>query len=114
MLGGEAVVLKDGALAQAVGASMAIPGVFTPVEIKGHVMADGGLVQNIPVETVRDMGADSIVAIQLRTPRGDRLQLQTLTGVLTRALDVMITQNEKRSLALAQVTVVIDMTGFAI
>src|SRR5580698_2230660 len=52
MQSGEAVVLRDGSLAQAVRASMAIPGIFTPVALKGHMLADGGMVQNIPVETV--------------------------------------------------------------
>ena len=114
MLSGEAVVLGDGPLAQAVRASMAIPGVFTPVEINGRVLADGGMVQNIPVETVRAMDADVVIAVELRTPPADRVQLETITGVLARAVGVMITQNEHRSLALAQVTVSVDTTGFSV
>ena len=113
MQSGEAVVLHDGPLAQAVRASMAVPGVFTPVEINGRVLADGGMVQNIPVETVRGMDADVVIAVELRLPPGDRSQLESLTGVLTRAVDVMITQNERRSLAQAQATVSIDMGGFS-
>ncbi len=114
MTTGEAVILKDGSLAQAVRASMAIPGVFTPVELKGRVLADGGMVQNIPVETVRTMNVDATIAIELRLPPGDVGQLQTITGVLSRAIDVMITQNERLSLALAQAKVSIDMAGFTI
>ena len=114
MQSGEAIVLHDGYLADAVRASMAIPGVFTPVELNGRVLADGGMVQNIPVETVRDMGANSIIAIELHYPPGDVGQLSTLVGVLSRAVDVMITQNERHSLALAQAKVRIDMKGFAI
>jgi NTE family protein len=113
MQSGEAVVLRDGSLAQAVRASMAIPGVFTPVEINGRVLADGGMVENVPVETVHEMQADAIIAVQLRTPPGDRFQLETLTGVLTRAVDVMITHNERRSLELAQAKVIVDTTGFS-
>jgi NTE family protein len=114
MLSGEGVVLREGPLAQAVRASMAIPGVFTPVEINGHVLADGGMVQNIPVETVLAMDADAVIAVELRLPPGTRTQLETITGVLSRAVDVMITQNERRSLALAKATVSINMTGFAV
>lgn len=114
MQSGEAIVLHDGYLADAVRASMAIPGVFTPVELNGRVLADGGMVQNIPVETVRDMGAEAIIAIELHYPPGDVGQLSTLVGVLSRAIDVMITQNERHSLALAQAKVRIDMTGFAV
>src|ERR1039458_1818132 len=112
MLSGEGVVLRDCALSQAVRASMAIPGVFTPVEINGRVLADGGMVQNIPVETVLAMDADAVIAVELRLPPGDVKELETLTGVLTRAVDVMITQNERRSLMLARATVSISMAGF--
>ena len=112
MLSGEGVVLSDGPLAQAVRASMAIPGVFTPVELNGRVLADGGMVQNIPVETVLAMNADAVIAVELRLPPGNRTQLETLTGVRNRAVDVMVTQNERRSLVLAQAKVSVDMTGF--
>jgi len=114
MQSGEAIVLHDGFLADAVRASMAIPGVFTPVELNGRILADGGMVQNIPVETVRDMGADAVIAVELHYPPGDIGQLGTLVGVLSRAIDVMITQNEHHSLALAKAKVRVDMKGFAI
>ena len=113
MLNGEGVVLRDGALAQAVRASMAIPGVFTPVEINGRVLADGGMVENIPVETVLDMNADVVIAVELRLPLSDRTPLEHIAGVLSRAIDVMIMQNERRSLALAKAKVSIDMKGFS-
>ena len=112
MQSGETVVLRDGLLAQAVRASMAIPGVFTPVQLKGRMLADGGMVQNIPVETARGMGADVVIAIELRLPPGDITQLGSLTGVLSRAIDVMITQNERLSLALADAKVSVDMKGY--
>jgi NTE family protein len=112
MMSGEGVVLRDGPLAQAVRASMAVPGVFTPVEINGRILADGGMVQNIPVETVRAMDSDVVIAIELRLPPGDPAELQTLSGMLGRAVSVMITQNEHRSLALADAKVSIDMSGF--
>src|SRR5579871_1682573 len=114
MLSGEAVVLHSGRLAQAVRASMAIPGVFTPVDMDGRVLADGGMVQNIPVETVRAMNADVVIAVQLRVPPANRAQLETIAGVLSRAVDVMITQNETHSIALAQALVSVDTAGFSV
>jgi len=101
MPSGDRVVLHDGSLPMAVRASMAIPGVFTPVEINGHVLADGGMVENIPVEAVREMAADKVIAIDVQLPLGEHEQLETLAGVLSRAVSVMILQNERRSLALA-------------
>ncbi|MGA8438695.1 MAG: patatin-like phospholipase family protein [Candidatus Sulfotelmatobacter sp.] len=114
MQSGDRVVLHDGSLPRAVRASMAIPGVFTPVQIAGRVLADGGMVENIPVEAVREMDADSVIAVDLQLPPGGREQLETLTGVLSRAVSVMILQNERRSLALASTTITVDTGNFSI
>jgi len=113
MLSGEGVVLHDGSLARAVRASMAIPGVFTPVEMGGHVLADGGMVENIPVQTVREMNADVVIGVQLRTPPAQRADVENITGLLTRAVSIMITQNERVSLALAQAQVIVDTAGYS-
>ncbi len=110
---GDRVVLHNGSLSTAVRASMAIPGVFTPVEIDGHVLADGGMVENIPVEVVREMDADAVIAVNLSVPLGERAQLESLTGVLSRALDVTILQNERRSLDLASATITVDTGKFS-
>ena len=112
MLSGDRVVLHDGSLATAVRASMAIPGVFTPVEINGRVLADGGMVENIPVEAVREMDTDLVIAVDLSIPLGGREQLETLSGVLSHALNVTILQNERRSLALANAIVTVDTGNF--
>jgi NTE family protein len=113
ILSGDRVVLRDGSLATAVRASMAVPGVFTPVDLNGRVLADGGMVENIPVETVREMDADTVIAVDLHLPPGKPEQLESLTGVLSRALSVMILQNERRSLALANATVTVDTGDFS-
>src|SRR5436305_5106914 len=112
MQNGDGVVLHDGNLAEAVRASMAIPGLFTPVEISGRTLADGGMVQNIPVERVRAMGSDVVIAIELRPPPGEIAVLGTLRGVLSRAIDVMVIQNERRSLLRADAKISVDMKGF--
>jgi NTE family protein len=113
MQSGDRVVLHDGSLPRAVRASMAIPGVFTPVEINGHLLADGGMVENIPVEVAREMDADKVIAIDLQMPLGGHEQLDTLTGVLSRAVSVMILQNERQSLKLADATVTVDTGDFS-
>lgn len=62
---GERVVLASGSLARAMRASMAIPGMFSPVEMDGLTLIDGGIADNIPVDLVREMGADIIIAVDL-------------------------------------------------
>jgi NTE family protein len=106
-------VLHEGSLPRAVRASMAIPGVFTPVQIDGRVLADGGMVENIPVEAAREMDADKVIAIDLQMPLGGKEQLETITGVLSRAVSVMILQNERQSLKLADATVIVDTGNFS-
>ncbi len=58
---GEAVVMKDGEIASAVRASMAIPSVFTAVDYNSKRLVDGGIVRNFPVRDVKEMGADIII-----------------------------------------------------
>src|SRR5690606_17137939 len=65
---GEAVILGHGSLAMAMRASMSLPGIFQPVEIDGHVLIDGGLANQVPVEVVRAMGADIVIAVDVGTP----------------------------------------------
>jgi NTE family protein len=113
MQSGDRVVLHEGSLPRAVRASMAIPGVFTPVQIDGRVLADGGMVENIPVEAAREMDADKVIAIDLQMPLGGKEQLETITGVLSRAVSVMILQNERQSLKLADATVIVDTGNFS-
>jgi NTE family protein len=65
---GQAAVLGDGNLALAMRASMSIPGVMTPVVREGQVLVDGGLANQVPVDVVRAMGADIIIAVDVGTP----------------------------------------------
>ncbi len=65
---GELVVLKEGPVAPAVRASCALPGVFTPLERDGQILVDGGVLNNLPVSVVRDMGADYVIAVDLLPP----------------------------------------------
>lgn len=59
---GEPIVLDQGELITAIRASMAIPGLFTAIEINGKRLVDGGVVRNLPVTEAKQMGADFIIA----------------------------------------------------
>jgi len=60
------LVLSEGTVPRAVRASMAIPGLFKPVVINGRQLVDGGMMNNLPVDVVRDMGADIVIAVDLQ------------------------------------------------
>jgi len=65
MLTGDEVVLSRGDVIEAVRASIAVPGMLTPVRSNGRLLVDGGLVNPVPVKTTRAMGSDRVVAVNL-------------------------------------------------
>jgi NTE family protein len=65
---GERVILQDGRLARAVRASCSVPGIITPVEINGRFLADGGIVDNLPVDAARHIGADIVIGVDIFEP----------------------------------------------
>ena len=98
---GELTVFKSGSLALAIRASMAAPGVFAPVEIEDQTYIDGGLVANLPIDVAIDEGAEIIVASYLNSTE-DTLGVGAKDSALQitdRMLDILIKQNERRSLA---------------
>ncbi|MGH7767331.1 MAG: patatin-like phospholipase family protein [Candidatus Binatia bacterium] len=62
---GEVVAFQSGSIARAVHASSAIPGIFTPVSYQGKMLVDGGVLNNVPVDVARKMGADVVIAVDL-------------------------------------------------
>ncbi len=94
MVTGRMVVLKDGDLATAMRASMAIPGAFAPVVIDPWILNDGGLVRNIPIDVARDLCADRVIVVNLVEPDIDPKRLRSATQLLSRTMDVMIEANE--------------------
>ncbi|MDH4073032.1 MAG: patatin-like phospholipase family protein, partial [Gammaproteobacteria bacterium] len=94
MITGDMVVLDRGDIATAMRASMAIPGGFAPVVTDQHILSDGGLVRNIPVDVARELCADIVIVVNLVEPEPEAGKLQTATQLLGRSMDVMIIANE--------------------
>ncbi len=60
---GEEIVLESGSLVKAIRASLSFPFLFTPLELNGRLLADGGMVNPLPVNIAREMGADIVIAV---------------------------------------------------
>ncbi|HXG67207.1 MAG TPA: patatin-like phospholipase family protein, partial [Blastocatellia bacterium] len=104
-LSGQPVVLKDGSISSALRATMSIPGVFPPVERDGRVLVDGGLLNNIPTNVMRQMGPDILIAVDAGTPLGDVKTISTLLGILEQSVTVMTLENDRRNLRLADIII---------
>ncbi|MGO8760090.1 MAG: patatin-like phospholipase family protein [Terracidiphilus sp.] len=113
LVSGGAVVLSKGSLPVAMRATMSLPGVFTPVKLDRMVLVDGGVLENIPVDAVRGMGATFVIAVQLETPNPRPDQIKSLSDVLQRTISVAISDNEKRSLAKADLVIAVDTSRFS-
>nr|WP_316643286.1 patatin-like phospholipase family protein [uncultured Roseateles sp.] len=96
---GEQQVIGEGDLALAMRSSMSVPGVFSPLEWEGRILGDGGLVNNLPLDIARGMGAQRLIAVNVGTPIGGRESLGSLIGVTAQMINILTEQNVKRSLA---------------
>jgi NTE family protein len=99
MVSGREVVFDRGPIYQAMRASMSVPGMFTPAEIDGRILGDGGLVNNLPVDVVRAMGADIIIAVNIGTPLMSRDQLSSVLGYTAQTINILTEQNVRAQLA---------------
>lgn len=104
---GREVWLRQGAVLDAVRASLALPGLFAPVRREDRWLVDGGLVNPIPVSLARAMGADLVIAVDLgaelllqdRKPTED----ETHPGGFGRLAQVFTSRGDEHSLSLLSV-----------
>ena len=113
MVNGRSVVLENGSLSRSLRATMSIPGVFAPVEINGMILSDGGLVNNIPTDVVKAMGADILLVINIETQLADRESLESLLGVLFQTINIASADNSRRSLQQANLIIAPDLKGYS-
>jgi NTE family protein len=96
---GEMVVQDRGSLVTAVRASMAVPSAFSPVASNGRLLVDGGLTRNMPVDVVRTMCADVVLAIDIGGPLMKREELSSAFGVAGQMLNILMERNMRASRA---------------
>jgi NTE family protein len=109
----KSVVFDRGSIAQAMRATMSLPGIFAPVRDGDNIYVDGGLLGNLPSDVVRNMGADVVIAIHLETAPVDPDKIQSLFSILGRSVEVVIHQSELRGLAGADLVVTVDLKNFS-
>jgi NTE family protein len=114
LVSGNSVVLSKGSLPVAMRATMALPGVFTPVKLDNMILVDGGVLQNIPVDAVREMGADIVIAIALETPAPNPQQFKTLSDVMKQTIALAVADNAERSLQKADLVISVDTKRFSV
>ena len=97
---GERVVFRDGSLTLAMRASMSVPGLMAPLEYRGRKLVDGGLVDNLPVQEVRDRcDAQVVIAVNVGSPLLKANQISGLLSISAQTVSILTEQNVTQSLA---------------
>lgn len=108
---GERVVLNSANVAKSVMASSAIPGIFIPVEIDEKLLVDGGLVENVPVNALRELNADYVIAVDLNAKHSHK-KPDGLIEVLLNTFDIVLNSATSTQLKSADFLVRPDLSEF--
>jgi len=111
---GEPVVLQSGYLAQAMLASSAFPSLFSPVEIDGKLLIDGGVVNNYPAEEVRKMGADIIIGVDVQDDLKDRKSLKDATRILVQITNLDMIKKMKEKIKITDIYIKPDISNYGV
>lgn len=113
MVTGREVVFRSGYLSKAIRASMAIPGVFSPVRMGNMVLVDGGMLNNFPVDICREMGADIIIGVRVSsTLKGDPDALNSLPQLIDQLMGVVTQRKSNDNIASCDIFIEPDVTGY--
>lgn len=110
---GESVIFKKGKLIPAVCASVAVPGLFTPVEHDGRLLVDGGITQNVPVPAVKAMGAGITVAVDLNGVNEYQKPMDIFT-VVGNAIDIAIDSRTREQVKSADIKISLDLSKYSL
>ncbi len=112
LVSGTEQVFDSGPMGKALRSTMSLPAIFSPVRTNGHVIADGGLLNNLPVNVVKAMGADIVIAVHLDTGNVQPENVRSLLEVARRSIDVMIDANQLSNMMAADVLLRVDVSKY--
>ena len=112
LVSGQEVVFRKGNLPLAIRSSMSIPGLFAPVWWGDMVLVDGGILNNIPIDVCREMGADIVISVMVGTPvKGDQKKLHSILEVVGRLLGVVNGTKSSENIKHSDLTITPDLSG---
>jgi NTE family protein len=111
---GKQVLLNKGNLAQAMLASAAFPSLFSPIEIDGELLVDGGVTNNYPIEEVRNLGADIIIGVNVQDGLADRSQLKNATKILVQITNLNSIERMKNKILDTDIYINPDIKNFGV
>lgn len=113
IVNGDEVVFHSGVLSTAMRASMAIPGVFSPVRLDSLVLVDGGVVNNYPVNVARKMGADIVIGVDVQSDLKPSGELNSTGSILGQLINLMGLEQYKRNLENTDTYIKVNVEGYS-
>ena len=110
---GKEEILNSGYLAKAMLASMAFPGVFSPVEFNDMKLLDGGIINNFPVNVAKDMGADILIGVDLKQEKDKSPQFESFTTIVKEIVNKIEEDKHNENVELADVVINPELDGIA-
>jgi len=111
---GQAILLNSGYLPQAIRASAALPTVFSPVELDGRLLVDGGVANNYPIDEVRALGADIIIGVDVQDDLKDRDYLSDATRILSQISNLEMIEKMKVKKQKTDIYIRPDMSDYSV
>ena len=111
---GQELILNKGYLPQALLASSAFPTLFSPVEIDGRMLIDGGVTNNYPIDEVKKMGADIIIGVDVQDGLKDRNSLKEATKILLQISNLQMIEGMKEKIRKTDIYIKPDITDFSV
>ena len=111
---GKQVIIDNGSLPLAISASGAIPSLFTPVEINGQLLTDGGVSNNYPIEELRRRGVDVVIGVNVQDSLVDRKDLGSAFEILTQVNNFRTIQDMEGKRELTDIYIRPDITKFSV
>jgi NTE family protein len=108
-----AMVLDSGSLPVAMRATMALPGILPPIELRGRVLVDGGAMDNVPADVVRAMGADVVIAVDVGSSNDTNDVRFSAFGLVNNTVGAMKRANTRRARGSATLVVEPDLESFS-
>jgi NTE family protein len=111
---GKQVILDKGNLAQALLASSAFPSLFSPVEIDGQLIVDGGVTNNYPIDQIRKLGADIIIGVDVQDDLRSRSSLNDATKILVQITNLHSIEEMKDNILKTDIYIKPDITEYGV
>jgi len=112
LLTAKEVVIKEGSLSKAMRSTMAIPTIFNPITWGDSLLIDGGLVNNMPVDVIREMGAEYVIAVNVGRPLKTLPELRTMFDILEQTLVVPSIEKREKNIQDTDLFIEPELLGY--